>query len=503
MAQTLADYPQLFRDWHPTRNGTLGPQDVSPGSGRRCWWQCSVADDHVWEATAHNRVGGGRGCPMCAGQRASSTNSLAALFPDLAAQFDTELNAPLRAEDLPAGSAKRCWWRCPVAEDHVWQTSVSIRTRQNTGCPACAGKQPSVSNSLSSLFPEVAAEWDSAANAPAVPSEVTYGTQRKAWWRCSAMGHSWRASVLSRTRGGNGCPFCSNQRVCPENSLAALFPRLASQLAPDLDGGPAAEHTLAGSGQKRPWRCPVAEDHVWRSTVDARTRGGHGCPACAGKQPSVSNSLASLFPAVAAQFALDLNRNTAPQKVPSGSHKKYWWRCANGHAWSASVASRTAMGSGCPHCALHRTSAQEVRLAFEVAFVLPAARTGVLVTEIGGRALRPDIVLPQRVAVEFDGSFWHRGKEHRDRARDERMRRADWSVVRVREAPLRPIGPLDIVVPFNAGAKEVAGVLLVHLRDVVGLRVPGLDAYLSARGPQNARAADAYLAARRSRRAHA
>src|SRR5262249_4075991 len=30
-------YPELVKEWHPTKNGALTPWDVTPGSGRKVW----------------------------------------------------------------------------------------------------------------------------------------------------------------------------------------------------------------------------------------------------------------------------------------------------------------------------------------------------------------------------------------------------------------------------------------------------------------------------------
>ena len=43
------------------------------------------------------------------------------------------------------------------------------------------------------------------------------------------------------------------------------------------------------------------------------------------------------------------NLPLTPESVSYGSHRKVWWRCANGHEWKASVYSRTG-GTGCPYC---------------------------------------------------------------------------------------------------------------------------------------------------------
>lgn len=56
--------PRLAAQWHPTKNGTLTPSDVTPGSSRRkVWWQC--VKKHAWQATVRSRSRGS-GCPACA-----------------------------------------------------------------------------------------------------------------------------------------------------------------------------------------------------------------------------------------------------------------------------------------------------------------------------------------------------------------------------------------------------------------------------------------------------
>ena len=55
--------PELAKEWHPTRNGKLTPQDVLPGSGTKVWWYCEHG--HEWQAKIGNRSRG-TGCPICA-----------------------------------------------------------------------------------------------------------------------------------------------------------------------------------------------------------------------------------------------------------------------------------------------------------------------------------------------------------------------------------------------------------------------------------------------------
>ncbi len=58
--------PDLAAEWNADKNHTLTPADVTPGSGKKVWWECEM--DHEWEATVDKRSRG-TGCPYCAGRR--------------------------------------------------------------------------------------------------------------------------------------------------------------------------------------------------------------------------------------------------------------------------------------------------------------------------------------------------------------------------------------------------------------------------------------------------
>jgi hypothetical protein len=60
----LTHYPELSKEWHPTKNDTLTPRTVTKCSGKRVWWQCSKCD-YEWQATISNRSMGNCGCKKC------------------------------------------------------------------------------------------------------------------------------------------------------------------------------------------------------------------------------------------------------------------------------------------------------------------------------------------------------------------------------------------------------------------------------------------------------
>jgi hypothetical protein len=60
-------FPSIATEWHPTKNGSLTPNDVFCGSGKRVWWQCSVNREHEWITSINNRTNPSNNncCPIC------------------------------------------------------------------------------------------------------------------------------------------------------------------------------------------------------------------------------------------------------------------------------------------------------------------------------------------------------------------------------------------------------------------------------------------------------
>jgi hypothetical protein len=206
-------HPELIAQWHPTLNGDLTPDQIATSSNLRVWWQCLLVTEHVWEMPVFYRTAPSkhRGCPYCAHQRLSITNSLATLYPQVAALWHPTKNGELSPTQVIAGSNKQYWWLCDKGPDHEWQASANsqIHKQGYSGCPFCMGKRLSVTNSLATRFPNIAVEWHLTKNEPLRPSDVIAGTQQKVWWQCQKVAsHEWQASVNNRTGHNSGCPYC-------------------------------------------------------------------------------------------------------------------------------------------------------------------------------------------------------------------------------------------------------------------------------------------------------
>ena len=199
---------------------------------------------------------------------------------NLLKEWDESRNFPLTPDTVSYGSKKKVWWTCE--NGHSWQTTVHVRS-EGSGCPYCAGRKvlPGF-NDLETLQPEIAAQWDKRKNGCLKPSDAAVSSNRPAWRRCE-LGHSYRATVSSRTQRKTGCPYCAGRKVLKGfNDLETLYPDVAAQWDPSLNGALTPEMVTPGSNKKVWWQCSMG--HVWKSVIYPRTGAQQcGCPVCAGK----------------------------------------------------------------------------------------------------------------------------------------------------------------------------------------------------------------------------
>ena len=199
-------FPEVAKEWHPTKNNTITPKQLTAASNKKVWWECD--NGHEWEARVASRTINRSGCPECSGKKSGKDNNLKIMFPVIAKEWHPTKNINLNPDDVAPGSTKKVWWKCP--KGHEWETSIRFRIQRKTGCPICSGRKAGTDNNLLVIFPEIAKEWHPTKNEPLTPKDVTYGSGKKVWWKCSK-GHIWETPIVSRSKG-NICPLCKRTK---------------------------------------------------------------------------------------------------------------------------------------------------------------------------------------------------------------------------------------------------------------------------------------------------
>jgi hypothetical protein len=162
----LSIHPHLVEEWNYARNIDIDITQIYQSSPRRFWWMCSKG--HEWQEPPRSRIRSeikgcpvcfnrrivvapennfavlfhrshdGRGCPFCFGIKVGRSNCLATLRPDLAEEWDHDLNGELKPEDVTLGMGKYIYWLCK--NGHSFNSRLDARARKTrpNGCPICA-----------------------------------------------------------------------------------------------------------------------------------------------------------------------------------------------------------------------------------------------------------------------------------------------------------------------------------------------------------------------------
>ena len=516
-------YPELSKEWHPTKNKYTS-FDVISGSNKKFWWKCDVGEDHEWEASCSKRIYG-RGCPICSNHKVVNSNCLALTHPQLL-NFWSEKNI-ISPYEVTFGSSKKVFWDCNLG--HNYLMSISDKTR-GRGCAVCSSRQITTDNCLATRYPKYVKLWSS--KNKLTPYDVAPMSHTKTWWKCENNLHEDYYSNIHNVTRGHGCKKCGYTKIqetkrkpqeiaenqiklicsqekykflswigeyknsrskfnylCPQNHqhyielnsflvgsrcsvcagktvdfsncLATLNPELAKQWHPTKNKELTANDVTVGTGKKVWWLCDKGDDHEWEAVIGSRNS-GVSCPVCVGQKVVLSNCLATLNPELAKQWHPTKNKELTANDVSLGTDKKVWWQCDKGgdHEWEADVRNRN-LGIGCPFCTLTPQSKQELTITFELLKIFKDINPRGFKTRINGKLWTIDIYIPQlHLGIEFDGSYWHKDKRALDKLKTQQLNEEGFDVIRVREEPLEKIFDTDVISSMPYTGKKVTDTVL-------------------------------------------
>ena len=221
--------PDLASEWNYKRNGSLKPDMITCGCGKKVWWiqrdKSPVTGGYMeleWQARISSRCIGNHDNPYKRGLKVLiGYNDFKSLYPDLAKEWNDEKNGDLKPDMITCGCKKKVWWIQydinQVTGKMIkleWSATVADRIKGH-GCPIKAGKKVLKGyNDLASLRPDLASEWNYEKNGDLKPDMVTCGSGKKAWWiqnientnTGSIIKYEWEVSICNRVRG-SGNPY--------------------------------------------------------------------------------------------------------------------------------------------------------------------------------------------------------------------------------------------------------------------------------------------------------
>lgn len=252
-------------------------------------------------------------------------NSIAVKRPDLLDEWDWNKNDQLGIDpyQLTCGMQTQVNWIC---KKHGVEFVSRARTRAvlNGGCPQCKREKISASNrkakqgeSLADKKPDLIVEWDNEKNEYR-PDEIKPSSHYDANWICPDCGNRYSMKVYNRTNG-YGCNKCANKKISAARSapkkgasLADLYPSIAEEWHPTLNGDVLPSAVAPHSSTKRWWLCPVCGEK-WECTPASRVDQNTTCSNCnTWRHTSFSEKAVLYYLDMALEVVKENQRNIIP-----------------------------------------------------------------------------------------------------------------------------------------------------------------------------------------------
>lgn len=400
----------LLAEWDSSNE--ILPDQISYGSHKKVKWVCK--NGHHYEKDIHSRCQG-TGCSKCSGMAFEHKNKLFKEYPSLIHELDLEKNTLEAVKNTTCGSTRIIFWKCE--QGHRYEMSANNKIKSK-GCPYCNNKRVIVGeNDLETWCKQngrtqILDDWNSDKNAVS-PRELTYGSNKKVWFKCHICGYEWQTVIASRTRQHTDCRMCSRRisssfpEQCVYFYILKAFPDAINGDRSVLEGReldiwvPSLDFAIEYDGKK--WHGDLLKDIdkdmlCNRKGITLYRIRENGCKALESDKSisfeydygdwdslskiileifvdigvksvdvnivrdeyiikeqyyiqSLNNSLKNLYPELAKEWHPTKNGNITPDLIIAETHDKYYWLCPEGHTYKASPKNRIRMNSGCPYCA--------------------------------------------------------------------------------------------------------------------------------------------------------
>ena len=352
-------YPDVAKEWHPTKNGKNTSFDFTIKSKFRVWWQCQIEKTHIWEARIGTRTPPvNASCGKCSNK---SSRAEMRIYSELEYIFDKSIShrkqfgnrieadiviQPIKLALEYDGSYFHKRIR-RIKHDNIKNEYFDkhkinlLRVRQKPLKKIGKNDVITINDQLTKkeineIFKNI---------------KIYCGSKYK-----TKINNYLKEVNFKRER--NYKKYLSLMpSPLPQNSLLGKQPKLAKEWDYKKNYPLRPENFSPRSHKKVWWICLKNKKHPsWEATIDNRNPEGSesGCPRCSGnfafRVPG--ENLKNTFPKIAAEWDIKKNLPLRPEKIRPKSHKNVWWICKKNKkhlAWKREVYMRIR-GSGCPTC---------------------------------------------------------------------------------------------------------------------------------------------------------
>ncbi len=130
-------YPDIAREWHPSKNRSITPDIITPETHDQYYWLCP--NGHTYKASPKNRVRMNSNCPYCSNKKIlKGYNDLETTHPHIAIDYDNQKNLR-KSYEVSRGCSDRVWFKCHKC-GYEFNYHLNEYIKIGGLCPACSQK---------------------------------------------------------------------------------------------------------------------------------------------------------------------------------------------------------------------------------------------------------------------------------------------------------------------------------------------------------------------------
>lgn len=428
-------------------------------------WRCP--EGHEWETTYNSIDSQNSGCHYCSGNAVKTIGDYHAAAKEKGFKF---------LDDLPQNTMSKARWEC--SNGHVWETTYTAIYSKGRGCPHCARTARITIEDYHLLGSKNKLEW--------IGEKLPLNTKTETWWRC-LNGHHFLKSYrgiqfwgkctmcsgytksiddyhnLAKSKGikwiGSELPSYANETtewecvcgtkvknsyytvywktgLCRKCAYAQVGRKKQLSIKNYIEIGKEKNFYWLGKSVPRnveihtSWQCLIC-GHKWEASYHS-IRNTDNCPVCVRRINGERIRLtAEDYHNAASQNGLTWIGDFVPQT----SSDNTLWKCEKEHIWEARYANIKHKKSGCPYC-INMINGRFISSQQESICEMIGGELNIF---INGYAV--DIVLyieNIRIAIEYDGWYWHKDKLTQDFEHSMDLVASGWRVLRIKSGALLP-----------------------------------------------------------------